>query len=288
MNAPHIGSFLRGILDSVEEEIAAARRNTPEADLQRRIADTPPVRSFRDALSGDFGLIAEVKKRSPSLGEMRAENYERAVAAYHESSIVRALSVLTNHSHFGMNIENLWRIKQQTGKPILRKEFIVSEYQVLEARAWGADAILLMANILSAEQLLQLGTLAKSLGLGVLYESHTRTEIDRIPRDIAECWGINCRKLDSKNPFRHYKLSQLWSKLTGGIKDFSIEDKPLELIGELPREAVVKVAESGITPVKIAAVRDRGFNAALVGNCLLLAPDGVDGMLQRFAEALCV
>src|SRR4051812_1620437 len=125
--------FLDEILDCTEAEIASAKKDRSIGDLKRMIRDAPPLRSFHSALSNGFGMIAEVKKRSPSAGEMRQDNVEKAPAAYAKSPIVKAVSVLTNTSHFGMGIDHLSRVKPLVQKPILRKDFILKEYQVYEA-----------------------------------------------------------------------------------------------------------------------------------------------------------
>ena len=282
-----VSKFLRDIISRKRQETAIARSQRSQNELHRRIKDTPPVRSFRDALSGGFGLIAEIKERSPSGGAMLQPNVNIAAQAYENSPIVHAISVLTNGPDFGMGIDRLWRIKNETSKPILRKDFITEDYEVIEARAFGADAILLMANLLSANQLIHLGHLAKSLGMDVLYESHTETEMNRIPKKMARIWGVNCRVLDARSPWRRYFLSKIMKRL-GCFRDFSIKDKPLELVKHIPNDAI-KVAESGVTPEKVQVVaHELGFNSALVGNALLLAPIGIESMLKRFESAITV
>src|SRR2546430_10682347 len=103
--------FLDEILDCTKHEIAAAKKDRSIGDLKRMIRDAPPLRSFSSSLSTGFGIIAELKKRSPSAGDMRSENFDKAPAAYAKSPIVKAVSVLTNSSHFGMGIDHLARIK---------------------------------------------------------------------------------------------------------------------------------------------------------------------------------
>src|ERR1700732_1359587 len=119
--------FLDEILASTESEITAAKRERNIGDLRRMISDAPEVNCFREALSGGFGIIAELKKRSPSAGEMRQDNFNKAPSAYAKSSIVKAVSVLTNASHFGMSIDQLSRVRPLVRKPILRKDFIIKE-----------------------------------------------------------------------------------------------------------------------------------------------------------------
>src|SRR5438094_10398041 len=109
----------------------------------------PKPLSFCHVLaSGGFGIIAEIKKKSPSMGKMKPANVAQAPEVYKESAVVKAVSILTDSAYFGMAIEDLDRLKRQIGKPVLRKDFIFDEYQVFEARAAGADAILLMASVL--------------------------------------------------------------------------------------------------------------------------------------------
>lgn len=279
------GAFLNGILRAVEAEIESHKQKRSVSDLEKRIADVPAVISFGDAIKGDFGLVAEIKERSPSGGAMLRKNVDRAVKAYEENPLVKAVSILTNLSHFGMKIERLWRARKQIDKPLLRKDFIIDEYQVLEARAFGADAILLMANILPKPRIRELALLAHDLGMEVLFESHNEKEIAKIPADLAKIWGVNSRKLDSSNPTFSYGISKALKKL-GLFKDFSIDGEQFALSSNLPSNAI-KVAESGMSPRNIRLVRDKHkYNAALVGNSLLLHPNGIDDMLRKFSEAL--
>ncbi len=284
MRATKCGPFLGGILERAEADLARAQAALPESDLRRRLDDAPPARSFSSALRAGFGIIAEIKEKSPSGGPMIPENVAAAGRAFEESSVVKAISVLTNRHDFGMTIQRLERARKETTKPILRKDFIFSEYQVLEARVFGADAILLMANILDKDELVRLGGLASELGMDVLFESHNLSEIRKIP-DNAVVFGINCRKLDSKNPLGSYFGSRVLRRV-GLFRDLSIQDEPLKLVDQLPHDSV-KVAESGITPGKIAAIRDvHKFDAALIGNALLLAKEGVVKKLAEFEDAL--
>ncbi len=275
--------FLRAIVLRAEQRLERAQRRTPLSELWHRVKDAAPVRSFSQAIASEFGLIAEIKVKSPSAGDMIKSNVTLAPKAYTDSPIVKAISVLTNVDDFGMGIDRLRRIRKQTSKPLLRKDFLFSEYHVVEARANGADAILLMANILSANELAELGDLAAHLGMEVLFESHQASEVEKIPH-WAQIYGINCRKLDSSNPFHRYCGSRLLRRI-GLFRDLSIQNQPLALINRLPPHAI-KVAESGMTPDTIANVKKLGYNSALVGNSLLLASMGVVGMLQQFERAL--
>src|SRR6266478_3009121 len=165
-------AFLAKILRDTGREIAAAKKLRSIGDLKRMIRDAPPLRGFGDAILKGFGLIAEIKRRSPSAGAMRQENFEQAPVAYARSPIVRAVSVLTNATHFGMAVQDLLRKKAVVKQPILRKEFLIEDYQVYEARAFGADAVLLMASVLDDEKLRRLFELSRELDLDVLFEAH--------------------------------------------------------------------------------------------------------------------
>src|SRR4051812_39191757 len=228
--------FLQQILSDTEKEIAAAKTARSLAELKRMINHAPPARGFGSALRKGFGIIAEIKRRSPSAGEMRAENFAQAPVAYAKSSIVRAVSVLTNSTHFGMGIKELQRIRELVPKPVLRKDFMVEEYQIFEARAFGADAILLMANVLDRDQLKRLFSTGRELGLDVLFEAHTREEIESLPEG-AEIYGINSRK---------FKTGTFIAKMADG-RDLTVDLETFSLIEFVPRQAI-KVAESGVNP----------------------------------------
>ncbi len=274
------GSILDEILVRVRAEIESSKAERSEESLQAMLADAPELRSFRDAIASGFGLIAEIKERAPSRGVMRPENVAHAPAAYDECPLVRAISVLTNGSDFDMSVERLWETKLATSKPILRKEFIVDRYQVLEARAFGADAILLMTQVGTASELQVLYEYARGLELDVLVECGNRGDVDRAPAN-AEIMGINARDMHASS--KHYEVSREASASTG--EDLSIDMQLLKQIDLLP-EGVLTVAESGITPATIREVRDLGYHAALVGSDLLLNEQGVRAALEEYEEAL--
>jgi len=264
-------AFLDEILQRKRSEIAAARNLRDLAALKRMISDAPPVRSFSSALSNGFGIIAEIKRRSPSGGDMRQENVERAPAAYARSPVVKCVSVLTNATDFGMNIEDLSKMRQEIPKPILRKDFIFEEYQVYEARAFGADALLLMVNVLDRDNMHRLFNLSQELGMDVLFEAHTKEEIEAIPEG-AKLYGINSRKFKAS--------TQTFANSAKG-SDFTVELDTFSLINYLPKQAI-KIAESGVGPSQLSGVFEMGYNAVLVGTSLLKAESGIEGMLQEF------
>jgi indole-3-glycerol phosphate synthase len=270
-----VSTFLDQILSDVRDELSSTKARRTQTEVRSMLADAPPPRDFHNALTDSFGLIAEIKERSPSVGPMRAENITDAPSAYEESSIVRALSVLTNAHHFGMNIERLATIRTQVTKPVLRKDFILDEYQIREARAFGADAILLMANVLDVARLAGFHDLARELGMEALFEVHTEDEIAMLPAN-ARIVGINSRKFKSTTGF----VGATGSSAT----DFTLTFDAFDLVARLPTGAL-RVAESGISPDNLTLARDR-FDAALVGTSLLRDERGIRACLAEFEEAL--
>lgn len=268
-------SFLETILERARPDLEAQKKARPLPELERRLLDAPPCRGFARALSGGFGLIAEIKERSPSMGAMRAENVADAPEVYERSPQVRAVSILTNSPFFGMQLADLTRIRAQLTKPVLRKDFIFDPYQVIEARVAGADAILLMANVLPPGPMAELLDLAAGLGMDTLLEVHTADEIGQLPAAARIC-GINSRKFKSETGF-------LGAGETSS-RDFSLELSAFDLVDLLPA-GVIRVAESGLTPDNIGAVRQR-FDAGLVGTSLLRSEQGIAAELARFEKAL--
>jgi indole-3-glycerol phosphate synthase len=269
-------TILERILPDVRRELDEARAAVPLEDIMRRAADAKPPRDFAGALTADgFGLIAEWKQRSPSMGEMRAKNVMDAAAAYETSSVVRAISVLTNTKHFGGTIGDLARIAAASTKPVLRKDFILDPYQIYAARAAGADAVLLMANVLSAERMAELHELVLELGMESLFEVHEAQEIDSLPAN-ARVVGINSRKFKSREG--------LVARGQSRDEDFTLDFGAFELAQNLPA-GCVRVAESGVTPATVAPLA-RHFDAAVVGTSLLRDSRGVEAALGEFAAAL--
>jgi indole-3-glycerol phosphate synthase len=269
-------TILERILPDVRRELDAARAAVPLEEVMERARSARPPRDFAAALTArGFGLIAEIKRRSPSAGDMRAENVAAAAESYGRSPLVRAISVLTNETHFGMGMDEFRAIAADSAKPVLRKDFILDPYQVYAARAAGADAVLLMANVLGADQLRDLHEVVLELGMEALFEVHEAAEIDALPA-TARVVGINSRKFKSRQGF-----------VPAGEnteEDFTLDFQAFELAESLP-SGCVRVAESGVTPATVAPLA-RHFDAALVGTSLLRDPRGVDAALDDFARAL--
>lgn len=282
---------LRRFVTDTERTVREAKIRRPIYELQRMLQDAPPVISLKQRLREEgFGVIAEIKECSPSQGAMNLENVAAAPAAYRASSIVRGISVLTNRTYFGagMTLERMREVKLTTGKPVLRKDFIIDAYQVYEARAHGADAILLMANILDTTGMAELFAIATELGMDVLFETHTPEEIADVP-DGAQLYGINFRNFDQSKG--KYAISRWIGQLTkskalgGKGKDLSIDFSRLAFADRIPAGAL-RIAESGVSPSKTAEVRSAGFDAVLVGTALLLGPAAIEDVLGDFERAI--
>ena len=268
-------TILDTILLDVRREVAEAKAARPASELEAMIADAPFIRDFHHALADRFGLIAEIKDRSPSVGPMRPENVLAAPGAYAASPIVHAISVLTNHTHFGGSIEHLAEIRKSVPQPVLRKDFIIDDYQLLEARAFGSDAVLLMANVLGQHDLQRLYDRTCELGMEALFEVHTEAEIALLPSS-ARIVGINSRKFKAQTGFLNAGESS--------ATDFSLDLSAFDLSERLPA-GTIHVAESGLTPLNLPAVASK-FQAALVGTSLLRDPRGLPACLADFEAAI--
>jgi indole-3-glycerol phosphate synthase len=246
------GDILHRIVDTKRKEIDALRPLAGE--WARRAADAAPPRDFRGALADPSGLslIAEVKRRSPGAGPIRPELDPVALAERYAAGGARALSILTDGPYFQGSLEDLDRVRSAVDLPCLRKDFILDPVQVLEARAAGADAVLLIVRILEDGPLRDLRLQAEELGMGVLVEAHDRDEVERALASGARILGINNRDLAS----------------------FSTDlEVTLELMAVIPPDVVV-VSESGIrTPGDAERLAARGVDAILVGEALVRSPD---------------
>jgi indole-3-glycerol phosphate synthase len=264
------------IIAYTKEKVQRDKVNVPLQELMRKINDAPSVVPFSEALRDrEFSIIAEIKRESPSAGPMRERNVREAPLAYEKRSLVSAVSVLTCPKYFGMSIDDLGQLRNQIKKPILRKDFIVDEYQIYEARAFGADAVLLMANVLKTSEMRRLWEVCKSLGMEALFEIHSEKQVASLPHDTKVC-GINSRRASRKWLF-------FISRLIG--KDWTPARGRFEMISMLPTDCV-KVAESGVSRDNIFAIRKQGWNAALIGAALLMNPNGVDAALDELQDAL--
>jgi indole-3-glycerol phosphate synthase len=279
---------LDDILDAARQESEERQRKYPLAMLKREVEKKGPTRGFARALQRRrFGVIAELKSRSPSMGSVGQGgdlSLEAACNTYHTHPVVAAISVLTQREFFGGTMEHLLKVRQNTQcrpKPILRKDFIWTEYEVYFSRWIGADAILLMANVVKErDRFKHLHDLAISLGLDVLCEVHTAQEIELIP-DTALVCGINSRRfkdVDQKKSFRVTLREKLGGKVN---RDTQTDLSTFELFDRLPADCV-RVAESGISSDNIGGILGKHpFQAALIGTALLKAGSDMKIHLDR-------
>ncbi len=260
--------ILKTILQRKREEVAERRLSQPQTELVALLASIGPTRGFAAALrrrvaAGEPAVIAEIKRASPSKGPLRPDLDPPAIARAYAEAGAACLSVLTDRDFFQGSEADLKAARAACPLPVLRKDFIIDPYQVYEARAIGADAILLIVACLDDTQLAELNGLAQELGLDVLIEVHDATELDRALRVPGHLIGVNNRNL------HNFEVSL---------------EITLGLVGRIPPERLL-VAESGITsPADVALLRAHGVNAFLVGEALMRAPDPRLALAQLFFQ----
>lgn len=258
-------TILDKIVATKREEIAAAKIARPESQLEAALANAPPVRSFYDALAADgpIKLIAEVKKASPSKGVIRADFCPVGIATTYASHGATCLSVLTDVQYFQGSLEYLKNIRAAVDLPLLRKDFILDRYQLLEARAAGADAVLLIAECLDDCHLRSLHNAALELGLTPLVELYEPTNLPRVLDAGATLVGVNNRNLHTFEVDLHHTIR----------------------MRELIPDHCLVVGESGIrNHADVRLLADAGIDAILVGEHLMREPDigaAVDRLLGK-------
>lgn len=241
--------FLDRIIASTRRLIEQRKIARPLADLDCRAAGAPPPRDFAAAMAGpNIRLIAEIKRASPSKGPLAPGLDAPALARIYEKAGAAALSVLTEPEFFGGSLDDLEAVRAAVKLPILRKDFIVDTYQLWEARASGADAVLLIAAALPMAELARLLKATEQLAMAALVEVHDRAELERVLELDAHMIGINNRDLHT----------------------FSVNlETTLELRPLVPKEKLV-VSESGIhSRADVQRLREAGVNAILVGEALV-------------------
>jgi indole-3-glycerol phosphate synthase len=282
-------SLIETILVDTKARLAERKSKRPVAELRSMIhgaARAPDT--FANAIrSKPFSIIAEVKRRSPSSGRMDETNVQEALGVYDATASVSAVSILTDEDHFGSGLEDLRRARAQTTKPLLRKDFIIDEYQVFEARAFGADAILIMSGLHSedAGKAAGLIELARSLGMDVLFEigmMHAGLqEQQRLIRGDAVVWGVNSRRF---NTSRVRVMSRVGSLIGKELStDISVHAELRSLIPE----GQLAVAESGINaPAYLSQLRSGRYNAALIGTAFLKKGVKVSEVVGAFDQEI--
>lgn len=250
---------MTNILDKIvakkREEIEAARRQRPLEQLHEQLASAPPVRDFVGALEkcgSDVGVIAEVKKASPSAGLIREDFDPVTIAQIYEANGAACISVLTDAEFFRGSLDDLRTVRQVVALPVLRKDFILDRYQVLEARAAGADCVLLIAECLDDCRLRDLYFYASELGMDALIELYEPENLDAVLKLDPPLVGVNNRNL----------------------KTFMTDlEHSIQLSSRVPQQTVF-VSESGIRDRDdVVRLRDAGIRAILVGETLMRSPD---------------
>jgi len=251
------GDILARILTTKAEEVIAAQVDRSFAVVDRDAREQPPARGFARAIrarieAGGAAVIAEIKRASPSKGVLRPQFDPAAIAASYERAHATCLSVLTDRPFFQGAPEYLTTARAACALPVLRKEFIVDEYQIAESRALGADAVLLIVAALDDVRLAALEACARDYGMDVLVEVHDAVELDRALKLATPLIGINNRNLRTFGMSLHTTI---------------------ELAPSVPAGRIV-VTESGILAQRdVAQMRRHGVHAFLVGEAFMRAPD---------------
>lgn len=259
-------TILRKIIARKYQEVAERRSKRSLGSLEQGIAEQSPARGFAAALqlqiaSGQAAVIAEVKKASPSKGVIRADFQPDAIASSYQSGGASCLSVLTDIDFFQGSDTYLQQARNACELPVLRKDFTVDPYQVVEARSIGADAILLVVAALEQGQMVELAETAAEVGLDVLVEVHDRAELERALELATPLVGINNRDL-------HTFETRL--------------ETTLELLPYIPSERAV-ITESGIhTAEHVALMRDKQVHSFLVGEAFMRAPEPGEKLRELF------
>lgn len=260
--------ILKSILRNKKIEIRSAKHKKSLRRLKVEVSFLPKKkRVFLGRLKQSRGMavIAEIKQKSPSKGVLRKNFDPVRIAESYRRGGARALSVLTDRKFFGGSLEILKKVRRATTLPLLRKDFLLEEYQVYESRLLGADAVLLIASVLSKKALATLGRLAEKLGMDVLFEAHDRRDLSKILYAKPKMIGINNRDLS----------------------DFSVDIKTTEkLVRRIPKN-ILCVSESGIqTSQDLIYLKSLGIKAVLVGEELMKAkkPESALRRLLRNAK----
>jgi indole-3-glycerol phosphate synthase len=246
-------SVLDDILDGVRADLAARQELEPLERLKEAAARAPSPRNVRAAFRGtEVAVIAEVKRASPSKGALAAIADPASLAADYEAGGARVISVLTEKRRFGGSLEDLAAVREAVDVPVLRKDFIISSYQLWEARAYGADLVLLIVAALPQNALVSLVERSLSIGLVPLVEVHTAEELDRAIDAGVTVLGINARNLRTLEVDR-----TVFAQLAPRVPD-----------------GVIKIAESGVRgPHDLLAYAAAGADAVLVGESLVTGKD---------------
>jgi indole-3-glycerol phosphate synthase len=244
-----LDSIIEGVLEDVE------RRSIPMNQLKAQLSDAADLRGALQALTGsDMKIISEVKRASPSKGDLGEILQPARLAAQYESGGASVISVLTEERRFKGSIKDFIEVRREVSIPMLRKDFIVTEYQVIESRVLGADLLLLIVAGLSQSQYCDFHQMANELGMDVLVEIHNEEELERALEANPTIVGVNSRNL----------------------KTLDVDPRAFDQLLPLIPSGVIKVAESGISErSEVAHVEELGADAILVGETLVRAGDPI-------------
>jgi indole-3-glycerol phosphate synthase len=263
---PQGRDILDAILAKTRERVTAEQPRRALGPAHPAVRQASPARPFAAALArpGRVNVLAEHKRRSPSRGAIREDLAPADVARRYEGAGAAAISVLTDEAFFGGKMAHLEEVRAATALPVLRKDFVLDPWQVWEARAAGADAVLLIVAALTDADLAGLLAVARQAGIDALVEVHDRAELDRALAAGSRLVGVNSRDL----------------------RTLAVSLGTAFALAPVIPDDVVAVAESGIrTGADVRRLRDVGFDAFLVGEHLMAAPDPGQALRQLVAEA---
>jgi len=264
-----MSTVLAKILEAKRREVEEARQRIPRAQIERIAREASPPRGFEKALrakadAGKPAVIAEIKRASPSRGLIRADFAPARIAASYEAHGAACLSVLTDREFFGGSPQDLKAARAACSLPVLRKDFMIDPYQVHEARAWGADCILLIVGALRDSEMRELEAQARDIGLDVLVESHDGSELARALELRTALIGVNNRDL------RTFETRL---------------ETTLGLVGDVPAGRLL-ITESGISePADVLRLKKSGVGAYLVGSAFMAAQDPGKELSRLFSGA---
>ena len=259
------GNILDRIVARKKQEVSAARQQLSASQLEESDLFARECYSLKQFMQAPerSGIIAEFKRASPSKGVINHHSSVKDVTSGYANAGVSAISVLTDSDFFGGSYIDLIQARKVNQVPILRKDFMLEEYQILEAKAWGADIVLLIASILHPDEIKKMAGMAKKLGMSVLLEVHNERELERSLCDELDAVGINNRNLG----------------------DFSLSlDNSYRLVSKIP-DQFLKISESGISDPKIIVeLRNAGFQGFLIGENFMKEQDPVKAINEFVRE----
>ncbi len=256
--------MLEEIIEHKRVEVEARKKKVGLADLKSKLADAPQIRSFKEAISkptNNINLIAEIKRASPSAGLIRKDFHPVEIAKIYQEAGAAAISILTDEKFFEGNLNFLPQVKREVSLPLLRKDFIIDEYQIYESRIYGADALLLIAGTLSEAQMTEFLSLSHDLEMDCLVEVYNEEELKKVLETPAEIIGINNRDLST----------------------FQVDLSTTRRLRKLIPDSKIVVAESGIRSREdVQLLAEEKVDAILVGESLLRSKD-IRGKIEELS-----